>query len=158
MNVGGTRNLVDAMGRLNRAGRLAYTSSISICGDTSSEWPACEELHGRFLELADPLESIAATCSAAADGADVDAMLAVLDELDAGSRLLDSSLVRDRCRQPRIRSKRSETGVSHCETRSGVLISAMIELHAKRTCLPTHGTVGERRLCGEILWLSRRQK
>ena len=39
VNVGGTRNLVDAMERLNPGGRLVFTSSISTYGDTSEDEP-----------------------------------------------------------------------------------------------------------------------
>ena len=47
VNVGGTRNLVDAMERLNPDGRLVFTSSISTYGDTSSEEPPVRVSRGQ---------------------------------------------------------------------------------------------------------------
>ena len=47
VNVGGTRNLVDAMERLNPDGRLVFTSSISTYGDTSSEEPPIRVSRGQ---------------------------------------------------------------------------------------------------------------
>ena len=47
VNVGGTRNLVDAMERLTPDGRLVFTSSISTYGDTSSEEPPVRVIRGQ---------------------------------------------------------------------------------------------------------------
>ena len=47
VNVGGTRNLADAMERLNPGGRLVFTSSISTYGDTSLEEPPIHVTRGQ---------------------------------------------------------------------------------------------------------------
>ena len=69
---------------------LAFKAAARAIRDVEATAEPVREVHGRFLELADRLESIAATYPAAVDDEDVGAMLAVLAELDAGSRLLDS--------------------------------------------------------------------
>ena len=47
VNIGGTRNLVAAMERLNPGGRLVFTSSISTYGDTSAEEPPLRVSRGQ---------------------------------------------------------------------------------------------------------------
>ena len=48
VNVGGTRNLVDAIEQLNPGGRLVFTSSISTYGDTSADEPPVRVARGQW--------------------------------------------------------------------------------------------------------------
>ncbi len=47
VNVGGTRNVVSAMERVNPGGRLVFTSSISTYGDTSADDPPVRVGHSQ---------------------------------------------------------------------------------------------------------------